>query len=147
VLGLASRQFKAVLSGAGTTKGSNMRKRAAGKGREKEKEKERESAKDDHSSPKREGEGKRKEDDGGSETGLLQLRGLASYLLMGTLASADANPPTSTSRGHGRRGNSENRGGSPPTAHGFLRQVRRLDQSAIVGLNHSISGFLVKIPN
>jgi hypothetical protein len=106
VVGLASRQFGAALSGAGTTKGSNMWERAAGKGREKE----RESAKDGHSSPKREGEGKRKEDDGGSETGLLQLRGLASYLLMGTLASADANPPTSTSRGHGRRGNSGHRG-------------------------------------
>jgi hypothetical protein len=112
VLGLASRQFEAALSGAGTTKGGSMRERAAEKEREKEKEKERESTKDGHSSPKREGEGKRKEDDGGSETGLLQPRGLASYH-MGTLASADANPPTSTSRGHGRRGNSGNRGGSP----------------------------------
>jgi hypothetical protein len=79
VLGLASRQFEAALSGAGTTKGGNMRKHTAGKGREKEKEKERESAKDGHSGPKREGEGRKKEDDGGSETGLLQLRGLASF--------------------------------------------------------------------
>jgi len=61
VLGLASRQFEAALSGAEVTKGDNKQERAA----EKEKQKEREPAKDGSSSPKREAGlgGRRKEDD------------------------------------------------------------------------------------
>jgi len=50
VLGLASRQFKTTLRGAGATEGGNMRERAS------EKEKEGEPAKDGPSSPKREAE-------------------------------------------------------------------------------------------
>jgi len=75
VLGLALGQFEAALSSAGVTKGGNRQEHAA----EKEKE-EKEPAKDGASSSKRECGGRRTTH--GREAGLLQLRSLASYLLL-----------------------------------------------------------------
>jgi len=89
VLGLASRQFEAALSGAGVTKGGNRRERAA----EKEKQKEKEPAKDGPSSPKREGGGRRKDDDDdGNGARLLQLRNLVSYLLLQSSIARPSRP-------------------------------------------------------
>ena len=133
------------LSGAGVTKGSHRRERAAEKKKEKEKEKEKEGepAKDGASSSKREGGGRRKEDEARARGGLAAAsqpdvlsaptilqreakqapprasqQATPTDAVSGALASGDANPPTSTSRRHGRqgrgRGRGGNRGGAPP---------------------------------
>ena len=63
VLGLAPRQFKAALSGAGVAKGGNGRERTAKKEKEKEEEKEGEPSKDGPLSSNREAGGRGKEKD------------------------------------------------------------------------------------
>jgi len=75
VLGLASRQFEAGLSGPGVTKGGTRRRDRAA---EQEEEKEWEPAKDGLSRSKRETEGRRKTMHWRG-AGLLQLRSLCSY--------------------------------------------------------------------
>ena len=66
----------------------NRQERAA----EKKKQKERDPAKDGPSSPKREGEGRRRKDDDGNAPGLLQLHSLASYLLLQSLSARPGRP-------------------------------------------------------
>ena len=86
VLGLASRQFKATLRGAGATEGGNTRERAA------EKEKEREPAKDGPSSPKREAEEGGRKTMHGRGAGLLQIRSLMSDLFPQSSSARPSRP-------------------------------------------------------
>ena len=90
MLGLASRQFKATVSGAGVTKGGNTRERAA------EKEKEKVPAKDGPSSPKREAEEEERKTTDGCGAGLV------SDLLLQSSSARPSRPY------HARRSNSAN---------------------------------------
>jgi len=136
VLGLASRQFEAALSGAGVTKGGGRRERGA----ERERDKDKGPAKDGPpSGEKREGGGggRKKEDDGLARGGpaeapqpgvlpaptILQREAKqhpprpSQQPRRRTLRRApcidnDAHPPSYSNRGHGRRGRGRGRGGN-----------------------------------
>ncbi|KAI0252763.1 Smg-4/UPF3 family-domain-containing protein [Lactifluus subvellereus] len=146
VLGIASRQFEAALSGAGVSKGGGRRERGAEKGKE---EKEKEPARDGPPRERREGGGRRKkrEDDGlggrntvpnpqpgvlPAPTTILQREAKAplpprpsqqapsadATSTAGTVASSNAGAGAPAGRG-GKRGRGRGRGGNrgaPPPA-------------------------------
>jgi len=89
-----SRQFEEGLSDAGVTKDGSRLERAAEKEKGKENGMGWEPAKDGPSSSHK--EGRREEDDararGGQWTGLLQLRSLASYLLLQPSSAGSSRP-------------------------------------------------------